>query len=300
MDRTFDLVIQGPGLAASALPQAALELSAERVPAGPGAVRLRAVDPARARALLPGLDALGLDAAVVPAGLLLTDFRVAASDFDSTLCAEETLDQVALREGYGEEVARVTDRAMRGEIRNYSESLRERIRLIAGCPERAFTDYASGLRYNPGAETLMAAFRAAGLRRYIVSAGFDQIMEAGARHFAAEGWRCNRLEVKDGVLTGRVAGPQENGGEIIDGEGKRRMVEQLCRDAGAEPQQLITLGDGWNDVPMLRFAGLGVAYHAKPRVRALVALQVNHLGLDSVLSWFEDGEHWRQAALAGG
>lgn len=292
----FDLVVQGPGPEAPALPPAVRALSGAIENTAEGVLRLRSVDPEAAKALLPELDAAGLDAAIVRQGMRLTDFKLVASDLDSTLCATETLDTIAKNAGFGDTVAKVTEAAMRGEIKDYADSLRRRIRAIEGCPIEAFTGYAKNLPFNPGAEALMAAFRAAGLHRYIVTGGFDELAGPAAEHLGAEGYRCNKIEVKDGRLTGIVTGPAENGGAIVDAEGKQRMVSQLCEQLGASPAETIAMGDGWNDVKMLAFAGLGIAYHAKPKVRALIPAQVNRLGLDSILNWFEDGPEWKRKA----
>lgn len=293
----LDLVLQGEALSAAALPLDALGLSLE-APAEPaaGVVRLRRVSQGAALSRIDALRASGLDVALVRSGLRLTDMKLFASDLDSTLCATETLDAIAKNAGFGDSVAKVTEAAMRGEIRDYAESLRQRVKAIAGCPVTAFTDCAARLPYNPGAEALMAALKAAGVKRYIVTGGFEEIASAAAAHLAADGWRCNWIEKKEGRLTGRVLGPVENGFDILDLEGKCRVVEKLGRELGAGPSEIIAIGDGWNDTKMLAYAGLGIAYHAKPRVRALVSLQVNHLGLDSILNWFEDGPSWRKKA----
>ena len=242
------------------------------------------------------LQEAGLDAAMVRHGLKLTEFRLLASDLDSTLVAIETLDTVAKNAGYGDTVAQVTEAAMRGDIKDYAESLRLRIAAVKGCPVKAFTDFAETMPYSPGAERWVKSCRAASLECHIVTGGFDDVAAAAAEKLGANGFHCNKLGIRDGVLDGTVTGPKENGGKIVDSDGKRHIVEQLAADRGIPACDVITMGDGWNDVKMLEFAGLGIAYHAKPRVRALIPHQINSLGLDSALNWFADGPYWAERA----
>ena len=293
-----DLVVQGASLASCCLPSEVMGIALRIDPVASGVMRLRDVDPERARAALPALSAAGLDAALVPQGMLLTHFRLLASDLDSTLVAAETLDTVARDAGYGESVAQVTEAAMRGEITDYAESLRRRIRVIRGCPRQRFLDYAARLPYMPGAKTLARAAKAAGLSFWIVTGGFEELAQAAASELGADGFYCNRIAHREGLLTGEVSGPEALGGRIIDADGKRELVARLSERMRIPASEVIALGDGWNDVKMLGFAGLGVAYHAKPRVRERIPMQVNALGLDSILYWFEDGARWRAAAGA--
>ena len=150
--------------------------------------------------------------------------------------------------------------------------------------------------YSPGAERWVKSCRAASLECHIVTGGFDEVAAAAAEKLGANGFHCNKLGIRDGVLDGTVTGPKENGGKIVDSDGKRHIVEQLAADRGIPACDVITMGDGWNDVKMLEFAGLGIAYHAKPRVRALIPHQINSLGLDSALNWFADGPYWAERA----
>ncbi|MCI5850509.1 MAG: phosphoserine phosphatase SerB [Sutterellaceae bacterium] len=292
-----DVIIQGEGLTAASLPSVVANRRFVARDTARGAVRLTGIPESDAMNLVGLFQSSGLDAVAVRPGLRLTDFRLFASDLDSTLASVETLDTVAKESGYGDSVAKITEAAMRGEIRDYAQSLEERIRAIKGCPQRNFIRFSETMPFNPGAEKLVAACRAAGLEFHIVTGGFDESAGPAARRLGADGFHCNKLEVKDGLLTGRVYGPDENGGKIVDSDGKKRIVEGLCGKLGIGLGQAITAGDGWNDVKMLAAAGLGAAYHAKPRVRAIVPHQINVLGLDSILNWFEDGPEW--AAKAG-
>ena len=294
----FDLVIQGDALRSSCLPSEVMGIAPRIDPVARGVLRLRDADPIRARESMPALAAAGLDAALVPQGLRLADFRLLVSDLDSTLIASETLDTVAREAGYGDQVAKVTEAAMRGELPDYAESLRQRVRVIQGCPRERFTEYAKRLPYTEGAEALARAAKAAGLEFWIVTGGFEELAGAAASRLGADGFFSNRIAHEAGLLTGEVSGPEALSGRIIDAAGKRRLTELLASRAGASPSEVIALGDGWNDVEMLTFAGLGVAFHAKPRVRDRVPMQVNFGGLDSILHWFEDGQRWRDAALA--
>lgn len=293
---SYDLVIQGKDLSRSNLPAEAAGLAGFIAEIAPGAVRLESVNPLTAEPVIGRLQEAGLDAAMVRHGLKLTEFRLLASDLDSTLVAIETLDTVAKNAGYGDTVAQVTEAAMRGDIKDYAESLRLRIAAVKGCPVKAFTDFAETMPYSPGAERWVKSCRAASLECHIVTGGFDEVAAAAAEKLGANGFHCNKLGIRDGVLDGTVTGPKENGGKIVDSDGKRHIVEQLAADRGIPACDVITMGDGWNDVKMLEFAGLGIAYHAKPRVRALIPHQINSLGLDSALNWFADGPYWAERA----
>ena len=166
---SYDLVIQGKDLSRSNLPADAAGLAGFIVEIAPGAVRLESVNPLTAEPVIGRLQEAGLDAAMVRHGLKLTEFRLLASDLDSTLVAIETLDTVAKNAGYGDTVAQVTEAAMRGDIKDYAESLRLRIAAVKGCPVKAFTDFAETMPYSLGAERWVKSCRAAGLECHIVT-----------------------------------------------------------------------------------------------------------------------------------
>jgi phosphoserine phosphatase len=225
----------------------------------------------------PGLVLRG----VVPP-LALEDFRLIAFDMDSTLINIECVDEIADAAGRKAEVAAITEAAMRGEIADYKESLRQRVALLAGVPVAAMEQvWHERLRLNPGAEALVAACRAAGLRTLLVSGGFTFFTDRVRDRLQLDFTRSNVLEVANGALTGRLV--DQPWGDICDGAEKRRMLLQTCERIGCTPRQAIAVGDGANDLPMMGEAGLSVAYHAKPRVREQAMVSIEQGGLDRLL-----------------
>jgi len=225
----------------------------------------------------------GVDAEIVRPGLRLADFRLAAFDMDSTLITIECVDEIADYVGRKAEVAAITEAAMRGEIADYDDSLRRRVALLAGLPESTLERvWAERVRLSPGAEALVAALTAAGLRTLLVSGGFTFFTERLKARLQMDWARSNRLEVVDGRLTGRLLGP------IVNADAKRRIVEQTCARIGCTPGQAIVVGDGANDLQMMSIAGLSVAFHAKPVVRNETHHAINHCGLDALLNLFDE------------
>lgn len=214
--------------------------------------------------------------------LALDDFRLIAFDMDSTLINIECVDEIADAAGRKAEVAAITEAAMRGEIADYKDSLRRRVALLEGVPVAAMElVWHERLRLNPGAEALVAACRAAGLRTLLVSGGFTFFTDRVRDRLMLDFTRSNVLEVADGALTGRLV--DQPWGDICDGAEKRRMLLQTCERIGCSPRQAIAVGDGANDLPMMGEAGLSVAYHAKPRVREQAMVSIEQGGLDRLL-----------------
>lgn len=214
--------------------------------------------------------------------LALTDYKLIAFDMDSTLISIETLDEMADLMGKKAEVAALTEAAMRGEIKDYKQSLRERVTLLAGMPEAALDEvYEQRVRLNPGAETLIAACKAAGLTCLLVTGGFTCFTDRLRVRLGLDDVRANVLEVQGGCLTGRLL-PQA-WGDICDGEEKRRKLLEVCAALGVGPERAIAVGDGANDLPMMRAAGLSVGYRAKPAVREEVKVAIDEGGLDRLL-----------------
>jgi phosphoserine phosphatase len=212
----------------------------------------------------------------------LRDFKLIAFDMDSTLINIECVDEIADAAGRKAEVAAITEAAMRGEISDYKESLRQRVALLEGVSVASMHEvYEQRLRLNPGAAELVAACKAAGLKVLLVSGGFtfftDRIRDRLGIHYT----RSNVLGVRDGVLTGELV--DQPWGDICDGAEKRRMLLETCALLGISPKQAIAMGDGANDLPMMGEAGLSVAYHAKPRVREQAMVAINAGGLDRLL-----------------
>lgn len=214
--------------------------------------------------------------------LALTDYRVIAFDMDSTLISIETLDEMADLMGKKAQVAALTEAAMRGDIVDYKQSLRDRVALLAGMPEAMLDEvYDTRVRINPGAETLIAACKAAGLTCLLVTGGFTCFTDRLRARLGLDDVRANVLEIVEGRLTGRLL-PQP-WGDICDGEQKRLKLLQVCAELGVGPERAIAVGDGANDLPMMRVAGLSVGYHAKPAVREEVNVAINAGGLDQLL-----------------
>ncbi len=225
----------------------------------------------------PGLIVQGLKPP-----LRLGDFKLIAFDMDSTLINIECVDEIADAAGRKAEVAAITEAAMRGEITDYKDSLRRRVALLQGVPVTALEQvYAQRLQLNPGAETLVQACQAAGLKTLLVSGGFTFFTDRIRDRLRLDAARSNVLEVEAGVLTGHMV--DQPWGDICDGEEKRRTLLATCADMGISAAQAIAVGDGANDLPMMGVAGLSVAYHAKPRVREQAMVAINEGGLDRLL-----------------
>ncbi|MFH7043226.1 phosphoserine phosphatase SerB [Paucibacter sp. JuS9] len=214
--------------------------------------------------------------------LKLAHFRLAAFDMDSTLISIECIDEIAAVAGKKEEVAAITEAAMRGEITDFKESLRRRLALLKGVPASALDQVLrERLQFNPGARELCAALKAAGLKLVLVSGGFTFFTRFVAAELGMDYVRSNELEIIDGKLTGALM--MQAWGDICDGEEKRRMLVQCAAEIGATPEQCIAVGDGANDLPMMGAAGLSVAFHAKPKVREQAMVAINAGGLEQLL-----------------
>lgn len=212
----------------------------------------------------------------------LADYRLIALDMDSTLITIECIDEIAAAVGLKEQVAAITEATMRGEIADFRQSLLQRVALLKGVPVAALQAvYDQRLGLTPGAETLLAACKAAGLKVLLVSGGFSFFAERLRARLGLDFVRSNLLEVADGALTGRVL-PQV-WGQICDGAVKRATLLDVASLMGIDPAQTIAIGDGANDIPMLQAAGLSVAFHAKPKVRQVADVAIDQGGLDRLL-----------------
>lgn len=285
----MDLVIQSADLSSDAVDTFRVGCLAGRVQRRVNSARLADVrDDVETRKAAAALSAYWkCDAAFVVPGLRLSDFQLLALDMDSTLISIESLDELAAYCGKGAEVAAITAAAMRGEVADYKDSLRRRVAMLAGTDAsllgRVFEEK---LRLNPGAERLLGACRAAGLKTLLVTSGFSYFTERLADRLGLDFTFANEIEIVDGRLSGRVTGP--DGGEIIDAAGKAQALRGTCAAIGCATNRSIVIGDGANDLQMLKLAGLSVAYQAKPVVARQASQALNYSPLDGVLAWFSE------------
>ncbi|WP_343593383.1 phosphoserine phosphatase SerB [Paracidovorax wautersii] len=225
----------------------------------------------------PGLVLQGLNPP-----LRLADYKLIAFDMDSTLINIECVDEIADAAGRKAEVAAITEAAMQGVITDYKESLRQRVALLRGVSVQHMQQVLRDrLRFNPGARELIAAAKAAGLTTLLVSGGFTFFSDHVRAGLGIDLARANVLEVEGEQLTGRLV--DQPWGDICDGAEKRRTLLEVASLMGISPSQAIAVGDGANDLPMMGVAGLSVAYHAKPAVRAQAQVAINEGGLDRLL-----------------
>ena len=218
--------------------------------------------------------------------LRLADYKLIAFDMDSTLINIECVDEIADAVGRKEEVAAITEAAMRGEIADYKESLRRRVALLKGVTVADMEMiYTQRLELNPGAERLVQACKAAGMKVLLVSGGFTFFTDRIRDKLGIDYTRSNVLEIRSGTNCGELTGRMvdQPWGDICDGAEKRKMFLETCANLGISPKQAIAMGDGANDLPMMGEAGLSVAYHAKPKVREQAMVAINTGGLDRLL-----------------
>jgi phosphoserine phosphatase len=234
-------------------------------------------DPDRLRTMLATEAARsGVDVAVQPARLMRRGVRLIVMDVDSTLIEGEVIEMLARRAGHGDQVAEVTESAMRGEL-DFEESLRARVRLLAGLDESVLDEVYDEIVINPGARTLVRTLRRLGYRFALVSGGFGQITQRLADDLGIHFSRANELEVVDGRLTGELVG------EIVDRAAKAKALREFAAEVGVPDAATIAIGDGANDLDMLEAAGLGIAYNARAVVREAADTSVSVPYLDTIM-----------------
>ncbi len=279
----MDLVVQGEEVETPDLKELhriAHGEAIERVAAD--AFRITRADPATRDAVAARCAPARLDWGFVREGAKLADFRLLAIDMDSTLIGIECIDEIADFAGRKAEVAAVTAAAMRGEI-DWPESLKRRVAALEGLDEAALGRvYAERLRLNPGAEKLIVAARRGGVRTLLVSGGFTYFTDRVREKLNIDYAYSNVLVVEGGKLAGKVTGP------LVDAQGKAAHVARLKRSLGISRDQVLAIGDGANDLPMLAEAGTSIAYHAKPVVKAKADYALDYAGLDGVLNLFPE------------
>lgn len=202
--------------------------------------------------------------------------RLICFDMDSTLIETEVIDELAIRAGVGDEVKAITESAMRGEI-DFTESFRRRCALLKGLDVLVMQEIAENLPITEGADRLMRVLKKVGFKIAILSGGFTYFGNYLKQKFGIDYVYANELEVIDGKLTGRYLG------EVVDGKRKAELLRLIAQVENVDIRQTVAVGDGANDLPMISIAGLGIAFHAKPKVKATAEQSISTIGLDGIL-----------------
>ena len=225
------------------------------------------------------LIAQQIDGAVLP-DVAFADLGLIVSDMDSTLITIECVDEIAAGVGLKDEVAKITEQSMRGEL-DFEQSLRKRVALLSGLDERVLEEvYENVLQLSPGAEFLLEECKRNDVKFMLVSGGFTFFTERLQQRLGLDFHFANVLEVENGKLTGRLKG------RIIDAQAKADLLREYRERLGLAPWQVVAMGDGANDIPMIREAGFGIAYRAKPKTEANADACVRFGGLERIRGWF--------------
>ena len=275
----MNLVVQGPTLEEQRAREVARMAGAALEPIAERAYRLRNVR--RRKEIGSWCEERRIDHAWIPEGRRFADLKLLAMDMDSTLITIECIDELGDLAGKKAEIAAITAQAMRGEI-EYRESLRRRVAALAGLPEDSLKSvYEARLELTPGADALIAASKKHGVKLLLVSGGFTFFTHRLKARLGIDYTISNALEVKAGRLTGALVG------DIVDAGAKAAEFKAVLREVNADKEQSVAIGDGANDLMMMREAGISVAFRAKAVVRAQATCALNWSGLDGVLNLFE-------------
>jgi phosphoserine phosphatase len=272
------LIVQGQDIPTPSLKQLAKLTAASAIEAvSRTAFRLLEADAGQRAEAAAFCEANALDCGWVPAARRIGDFGLLVMDMDSTLITIECIDEIADMQGLKPQVSAITEAAMRGEI-DFAESLRQRVSLLAGLDQSALQRvYDERLQLSPGAETLLVAARAAGIRTLLVSGGFTYFTERLKPRLGLDYTAANTLDVAGGKLTGRLLG------DIVDAQGKADWLNRVRAELKLSREQVIAMGDGANDLKMMAEAGVSIAYRAKPVVREKASYALSRVGLDGVI-----------------
>jgi phosphoserine phosphatase len=251
----------------SVLPRGCVELSVRGTPRDLRGLRREFLDLAQE---------LTVDIALQVDDVFRRTRRMVAFDMDSTLIRTEVIDELAAAKGVGAEVAAITEAAMNGQL-DFDQSLRRRLSLLEGLDVSVMDEIAERLPLSPGAEHLISTLRSLGFTTAILSGGFTYFGHYLQKKLGIDHVHANELEIKDGKLTGHVVGP------IVNGARKAQLLLEIAEREGIRREQIVAVGDGANDLPMLDVAGLGIAYHAKPKVKQTAEQALDSVGLDGVL-----------------
>ena len=231
------------------------------------------------------LSGSGIDVSFQKDDIYRRSRRLICFDMDSTLITTEVIDELADRAGVGDKVREITERAIRGEI-DFRESFTERVALLKGLDVSVMQDIAENLPITEGLERLMTVLKRVGYKTAILSGGFTYFGNHLKQLYGFDYVYANELEIENGKLTGRYSG------EIVDGRRKAELLRLLCQFEGINIAQAIAVGDGANDLPMLNLAGLGIAFHAKPKVKATAQQSISTIGLDGILYFLGLKDSW--------
>jgi len=216
------------------------------------------------------------DICIIPTEFIKEDIKLAVFDMDSTLVQCECIDELAKRHGIGEQVSAITASAMRGEI-DFNESFSRRMALLNGLSEEVLQDIADKLPLTEGVQYMMKSLKKLGFKTALFSGGFYFFANHLQKLLDIDYVYANNLEIVDGEVTGRVTG------EVVNGEKKKEKLISVAKELGLKNSQVVAVGDGANDLPMIKTAGLGVAFHAKPLVQEEAGIAVSSIGLDGLL-----------------
>jgi phosphoserine phosphatase len=276
----MNLIAQGPAMTSEHVAELArLGRTAHVEEITANAWRLRNAAPADS--IAAWCEQRRIDHAWMPEGRRFADLKLLAMDMDSTLITIESIDELGDLAGKKAEIAAITAQAMRGEI-DYPESLRRRVALLSGLQESALGRvYDERLHLTSGAEALLGACKKHGIRLLLVSGGFTFFTERLKSRLGIDYTISNILEIRDGLLTGRVSG------SIVGAEAKAAKFKNVLKELNASKEQSVAIGDGANDLKMMAEAGISIAFHAKPVVRAQASCVFSWCGLDAVPNLFE-------------